>query len=205
MIGEVLNRQICNPNFEWESSDVVSALMTSFSTTKTPAGVSEIFLKYGESRQKFDLTPNNLFLSDVLTKIITVEPRYQWRKEENGVVNVFPVDDYSILNERIPEFKFDNKNKGELIRELIKTKEFKKYLKDNNLSTYPLTICCGLQDPRPPRQFSIEIKNATVREILNEIVRLNGASTWLYHEYESKFVEETTKRYYDLYFLVQNY
>ena len=202
MTGNVLNREVCEPNFDWENTDITTTLMTSFSSTETPAGISEIFTKSEEKRQTYNLTPNSLLLTDVLTKIITVEPRYQW-KEEKGVINVFPIDDYEILDTRIPKFKFENKTKGELLDEIEKTKQFKKYLKKNKVTFPTETMIVGLIGSQPPRVFSIDMQNATVREILNEIVRLNGSSTWFYREYEMSYFGREPRRYYSLYFIVR--
>jgi len=199
--GFILNRIVCRSNVDWKESNILGVLMNSFADTEVPGGVS-IALKDGDARKEF--APDSFTLQGVLDHVITVSPGYQW-SESGGVVNVFPLEDYEVLNLTVPEFEFENKTKHELLAEVIQTKQFRQYLKKYSVSAPRLLYMGGLQDPRPPRKFSISLKNATVRDILNEIVRLNGSSTWVYMEYESSWPENVPQKRYKLYFLVSNY
>lgn len=102
--------------------------------------------------------------------------------------------------------------KGGLLAALKESSEFKRSLTENNLSEFPNTFCCGLSSSAPPNIYSVHLKNATIREVLNEIVRQNGRSTWLYREYTSDLFKDNpsgrfgeNKRYYSLYFLVDHF
>lgn len=203
--NSISDKEIDESELRFENQDIVSALMRSFSSTKVPAGVSQIFRDYTETEDEptINFSSGNLSLGKILTEITRLEPRYQW-KEENGVINVYPTNDYPILDTVISEFYFENKTKGELLFELLNTKEFQEYLKGNQLSVVPFQIISGLRGKQvETRKFTTNLKNVTVREILNEIVRQNGKSTWIYKEYDSNFLDkENTKRYYRLDFLV---
>lgn len=202
-VVSILDRQINQS--ELDEEEIIPALMKSFYSTKVPAGVSGVFRDYtkDEFEPKLNFSLKQLSLRDVLAEITTLETRYQW-KEENGVINVYPTTDYLILDTVIPEFYFENKTKEILLSELLNTKEFQEYLKENQLSVVPFQIISGLRGKQvETRKFTTNLKNVTVREILNEIVRQNGKSTWIYKEYDSNFLDkENTKRYYRLDFLV---
>ncbi|HMS42282.1 MAG TPA: hypothetical protein PKE69_18760 [Pyrinomonadaceae bacterium] len=202
-VVSILDRQVNQS--ELDDEEIIPALMKSFYSTKVPAGVSGVFRDYtkDEFEPKLNLSSKKLSLRDVLKEVTTLETRYQW-KEENGVINVYPINDYPILDTVIAEFYLENKTKENLLSELLNTKEFQEYLKKNQLSVFPFQIISGLLGKQvKTRRFTINLKNVTVREILNEIVRQNGKSTWIYKEYESNFLDkENTKRYYRLDFLV---
>lgn len=201
--GYVLFREVCENGIDWRNLTITEALMKSFAVTKTPAGVAILFENHDKKEVSRDLTPDGLTLNNILNNLVTIEPHYRWR-EESGVVNFYPTEDYGILNVKIPEFKFENLTKGELLDKLTESKQFKDYLKENDLRAPALTVCCGLQSPRAPRRFSVDLKNSSVREILNEIVRRNGSSTWLYREYEAAW-NGKVNRYFSLYFLVDSF
>jgi len=142
-------------------------------------------------------------LRDVLNSIIEAAPDYAW-KEDDGVINLHPIADYPLLDTRVAEFKIEKATKEGLLKALEDSSEFKRALAENNLSEPRFVFCCGISSPVPPNLYSVHLKDATVREILNEIVRQNGHSTWLYQEFNSDFHEQN-QRYYRLNFLVDHF
>ena len=163
-------------NFLSEPKNLRQFLWSVFDSTNTPAGIS---LAYNEEpyEEKYKTQPQDLSLKDMLDSFVKVKPEYNW-KETNGVINVFPQNDYLILDAQIEEFKGED-YPWELQKKLIQTPEFQDYLKLRNLiDTIPdpenkkgffITGFFGKPDPR--QKISIYLKNSTVREILNEIVR----------------------------------
>jgi len=105
------------------------------------------------------------------------------------------------LETKISEFKLENATKEEMFSALISKPEFQGAVISANLErdTY---YCCGGICARTPQRNNIELKDATVREVLNEIVRLNGFSVWEYREFIDKAKDRENKRYYKLSFLV---
>jgi hypothetical protein len=206
--GPILEREVCDSNIKLDSTDIASLVMTSLSSTEAPGGVSLSFNFNSDILYSFK--PVNMNLRGVFNSIVAAAPEYEW-KEDNGVINLHPSNDYSLLDTRIAEFNVEKATKGRLLAELKESTEFKEALIENNLSEFPLIMgsflspppnLSGLPSP-PPNMYSVHLKNATVREILNEIVRQNGRSTWLYQEYTSDWIEKN-KRYYNLTFLVDH-
>ena len=131
--GFVLDRQVCNnTKIRWKDSHILWLLPEVFRSTNVPAGISVSFSKADKVDLLNDLTPNSFTLREVLNKVITVQTQYFW-KEDKGVVNVYPLEDYPILETTIKEFSVENATEGESFRKLLETEEFKQYIKSKNL------------------------------------------------------------------------
>lgn len=207
--GPVLDRKVCNQNIELDSTTIDRLVMTAFSSTEAPGGVSLSFNSGQDILYTF--RPASMNLRDVLDSIVVAAPDYEW-KEDNRVINLHPINDYSILDTRIAEFNVEKATKGDLLVALHESPEFKRALAENGLSEFPIIVGGGLSAPpnlsgaKPPplKVYSMHLSNVTVREVLNEIVRMNGHSTWFYQEFNSDLFERN-KRYYRLYFLVDHF
>jgi len=180
----ILDRQICNPNIRWKDSHIVWLLPQVFYSVNVPAGISVVYPKESGKETLQDFMPNSFVLREVLNRVITVQPQYAW-KEENGVINIYPNEDYSVLETRIQYFKLENETVSDALNRIHKTSEFKNYIQENNLREEDTTFF-GTGDSEKAKRFSFDLKNSTIREILNEIVKANGKGTWIYAEYESE-------------------
>jgi hypothetical protein len=185
--------------FNLFSIDVSVLLMKSLSSTRSPGGMAE--LPFENERLKYNFEPKSLILRDVLDSILKVEPLYVW-KEEKGVINLSPTENYPLLGTRVLIFHLDQATKEEMLDALQKTSEFQEALAAQKLETEPLGDLGGLCTETPTRN-SIRMENATVQEILNQIVRLNKYSVWLYRESSLKNEAGAVgKKFYRLKFLV---
>ncbi len=154
-----------------------------------PAGI--VFDNNEDVYKEFEYQPQILTLTEVLDLFVKSRPEYSW-KTINGVINVFPENDYSILSTRISEFKVENEFPWKMDEKLIQTEEFQRYIKEKNLvnkvpdpdNIYGFIFFGGGGRSDPRYKISIDVKNATVREILNEIVRKSETRFWSYHEYD---------------------
>ncbi len=187
-----LDRKVCDSKIKWKDSHIVWLLPDVFYSVKVPAGISIIFNKDSEEEPLQNFTPNSFVLRDVLNKIITVQSQYQW-KEEDGVINVYPTNDYPVLDIRISDYQLENGTVADALEKLLETSEFENHLKENHLFEEDSVIHGGTESQRQ-KQFSIKLQNSTIREILNEIVKANETGTWMYGEYGSKD-NEKEKRY----------
>ncbi len=198
--GNVLERRNCL--VKWENTYFSYAVRDIFWLTDVPYGMSVAFENAVTDEIKINSTPKKTVVKDLLDEVIKYDSRYQWN-ETNGVVNVSPKNDYPIMDVRIAEFKIDilfpaprlpiTKDTqfpilNELEKKLIETKEFQAYLKERNLLARTPNadkhgfMCCGFVGKPVQTRISIDLKNATVREILNEIVRQRGFG-WTYQEF----------------------
>jgi len=160
-----------------------------FDSTATPAGIS--FAKDEDVySEKYEFRPSTPKLGDILDSFAQATG-YSWR-ESNGVVNIFPAQDYSILDTQISRFVADKEYPSDLRKKLIETPEFQKYLHDRNLidrvpdpmNKHGFITIGPIGRPDPRSKISFELTNASVREILNEIVRKRANGLWSYREYD---------------------
>jgi len=166
-----------------------SYLHNLFSRTGIPAGV--VFAENEDIYTGFKFQPQVLTLKEALDLFTKAKPEYVW-KETNGVINIFPKNYYPILDTRISEFKIDDEFPWKMTEKLIQTKEFQRYIKERNLvdkipdpeNKHGWIFSGGVGSPNPREKRSVNLKNATVREILNEIVRKSENRFWSYQEYE---------------------
>ena len=159
-----------------------------FQSTCTSAGV--VFANNEDIyKEKFELQPESLMLKDILDSFVKVKPEYLWN-ETNNVINIFPKDDYLILDTRIAEFKVEKISPDELYKIIVQTPEFQSYIKEKNLvdripgNKYGFIISGPRGRTNYRNHVSIDLKNTTIREILNEAVRQRDCATWIYREYK---------------------
>lgn len=176
---------------KWENQSFSNVVNKLFWEYDVPSGLSIAFEKTGEKEILINFNPNTNEINDLLNDLIKSDSRYVW-KNYDGVYNVFPQEDYEILDVKISDFKSENLPLSELEKQIIDIPEFKKYLEENNLvdkipdaeKKYGF-LCCGFVGRENSRnKFSINLQNPTIREILNEIVRIRGFGAWVYREYE---------------------
>jgi hypothetical protein len=181
-------------------SVTVSRILTeALLSTYVPGGVALLVQNGEEHHYSFELPARSL--EDVLKAIGKTEPRYQW-EFVGGVVNLYPKENYAVLNARVYEFDVEKVTKEDAVKALMQKADFMRTQAAAEVAQFPYSCCGGLCTNDPARNISVHLKNATVHDILNEIVRQNGRSTWLYEELASNDTQEGTKRYYRLSFLV---
>ena len=198
--GPVLARQVCdadirNAKVSWGKTHIIWLLPRVFSSVKTPAGISLKYPRTPELDPLCDFTPNSFILRDILDKAITVQPQYKW-SEENGVINVTPLDDYPILGTHIKKFRGVNITRTEALNQLLNLKNFERYFVGNGLREGD-DVFIGPTGRMAEKKISIDLRNVTVTDVLNEIVRQDGNSMWIYSEMETQNTEDTV-RYYKL-------
>lgn len=172
--------------------DVAGFLADSLSFSQVPGGFSELSweAEKGQSAYRYAFQPGSGRLRALLNSIVLAEPRYRWEIRDD-VINMCPIHDYPFLETRIAEFGADNRTADEMILALTHSIDFKR-----GLDRLGLHGTDELKSERPPGQggfwfvcelwrrdrFSVRFKNATVRQILNGIVRQDGSAVWHYRE-----------------------
>lgn len=179
---EALQRPIGSISFK--RSEIISALTQALQIARLPGGVVRVEDLNSLDQERFMAGPG---LGDLLQKITTVTPTYQWNIED-GVVNLVPVaGEPVLLNLQLKEFNVGNaKTLNEATIQLLAKPEVQKQIADLKLNT-GLSVKVGpVQSSKikPPKMtpINIESKNITVRQALNAIVRSHGRAVWEYKE-----------------------
>jgi hypothetical protein len=123
-------------------------------------------------------------------RCVSSRPRYRW-EEARGVVNVLPAAPLPLLDVRVGEFRAENLNVKEMLAALEATPDFKAGLAALHLTEpkpptdggFIFIIGGGGKPVEPGKKFSARVRDASVREVLNEIVRQDGCAVWSYKEW----------------------
>jgi hypothetical protein len=119
-------------------------------------------------------------VADVLNAIVAKQHGFKWA-EVNGVVNIGPQrETNSILELRIAHFRVDDARYDRVHDAIVSLPEVKAWLDDNHLTASKASIVIGAVSPGRPFKplVSLELQDATLREILNRIVKYPGYSAW---------------------------
>ena len=124
-------------------------------------------------------------LAELLTQFVARYTQYTW-KIEDGVVNVFPQDNYrDLLSKDLLAVKIERLSVKEktscwnFVALLLESPETKSILQAND-TTYSRRSPSGFYIPQLGRNFSLNVSDLTVRSILNRVISESStAKFWL--------------------------
>lgn len=136
----------------------------------------------GKTRIAVDVQEGTV--ADVLNAVVSREPIYRWQKI-NGVINLFPKKTDSLLETVIENYEIRDVNKEDAVRTLKNSPEVRREL--NRTSVKERTFVSPTWTPldKLPR-FTLVIKRATMRTILNEILKASRSNYWAFFRYGSQ-------------------
>lgn len=128
---------------------------------------------------RFSIELKNATLQEVLDATVRKSPGYTWQVSR-GVINILPKsvlgqEEY-LLNRTIPHFKTINNRRADEVR--MDMYHYTEESFGRGLDAM-FGLWSGYEMPRT-RHITIDMRNATVREILNEWVYLIGFAFWSY-------------------------
>jgi hypothetical protein len=184
VLGQPLNRELLNKRVEAVKIDAPSlhlALSELASKYGIPIGLETSLEENGEGKIILNIPEGTI--KDVLNTIIQAAPGYEW-KIVDGVVNVFPKENRDpilrdILETSVSEFTIKQEMSRLNIRSAITDlPEIKVKLSATNLT--PLILATNSIDFREAGQnFSLKVRNTTIRGILNQIINSSAVKYWL--------------------------
>jgi hypothetical protein len=130
-------------------------------------------------------------LTDLLNQFTDMHRQYSWNIN-NGVVNVFPKNNFrdfvitDLLNVQISNFSVKaNSSCWAFVESLLNTAEVQNALKMYGMNRSKLNFGGGYF-PQLGRQFSFDVSNRTVRQILNQVISQSQiAKIWLVKKYST--------------------
>ena len=131
-------------------------------------------------RPKYNVSFQNISYRTLIDQVVGLDNTLQWKIMPNGVINVFPRGDKnneyinSILNPIIPRLDVEN---VELVHLLYNGHPF-----GQTLGKYGLSLVHFVkgQDLTGTKKISVHLKDATIRECLNTIVKSAGDNFFWY-------------------------
>jgi len=138
----------------------------------------------------FEVTPQESYkinviikqgtVKNVLDQIVQADPRYEWT-EADGVINVSPrVNKSPILETIVQQFSVEQVKRVDAISAIFELPEVRAAEMDVKRRDF------GSLPAKPyysAPQFSLKLRNVTVRTILNEIMKAGGDNYWVFFRY----------------------
>jgi len=155
------------------------AFVRSLTTARVPGGIVTRSDCNPNAKLQKDSLPSSLLAS--LNRITQADPQYRWQ-DERGVINLIPTSgEPDVLKIRFQEFRVKNMSSLELILEQLLTLPEVQSDAIGRQVNQGLRFA-GISSPSRGRQLSISIKDGTLRDALNAIVRAQGRAVWSYSE-----------------------
>lgn len=182
---EILNRRVEGINLD--GTTIIDALRETFSVTRVPAGIA--MTQNCSPQIKHDLKPTGSSLREMLDAISLISPSYRWTINE-GVVEFSTAADFpQLLNFRVAEYKIETKmTLNGMLSQLLTMAEVRKRMTELNIGEVKTQLGMsslsrpGVSSNEDRKQITLRLKNVTVQEILNAIVRAHGQAVWVYSE-----------------------
>jgi len=155
------------------------AFVRSLTSARLPGGMVTTSECNPNAKPQKDSLSSPLFES--LNRITQTDPQYKWQNER-GVINLIPTSgEPDVLKIPIREFRVKNARSLELILEqLLALPEVQSDAVGRRVNQG--IRFAGLSSPRREPQLSISIRDATLRDALNAMVRTHGRAVWSYSE-----------------------
>lgn len=181
---ELLSRQIALPEFNY--TETTTVFQSALKDAKASGGV--VISTCGAAQEKRNFVfSQKIALREFLTGIERSDLNYKWEIEDE-VINLLPRSDVpELLDLSIPNFKVEQVSDYDALNILLEKPEVKRKMTELGLDEAVMSIhSSGSYNPEKKEQkaskISINRQRATFRQILNEIVKARGETTWIYTE-----------------------
>lgn len=157
------------------------AFLNALRAEKKPGGIVLVNRSCAVSEIKTQVEREYTSLNTALNLIVKQDPWYSWSIEQ-GVVNLIPTNDEpDFLKIQIKKFRLDGDlNLHLALEKLLRLPEVESKATEINLNKI---MYGGLQSPRETKsRLKFELRNVTLRQALNEIVRKDEIAVWKYYE-----------------------
>lgn len=179
-VSDVLERQVASSNGDYHPAPF--AFVNSLVITHVPGGIVRI-LDCADAQPALVGHLPQATLRETLDVIVQANPEYRWQVDD-GVVNLLTArDEPALLKVRISKLEVKN---APSINAVLTTLQSLPEVRD---AIAKLQLSEGVKIIVGPRslnlerpQYTIQLKDVTVREALNAIVRAQGRAVWEYKE-----------------------
>lgn len=153
-------------------ADIAIGIATELSVPLGFEGIPE------DPEKRVSVSVANTTLRGLFDTLIRLDPRYEWTVAEDGVINIYPRDRKErMLDITVPEFRVQGKTRRAAMDQLIGTPAVLDMLSSLNVVIRtPIAGLPSATDSGP--RVNLDLRNATIRRILNEILVGSGASAW---------------------------
>jgi hypothetical protein len=183
-LEEIAGRQVRGINLNRVTT--MNALTSALGAARVPGGVATITACESEN---YDLAPVGSTLKNVLDAIVVANPQLRWFIDD-GVVNLVPRSNKpTLLDTNVANFEGNyGKTQDDMLVKLLAMPEVKEAATRlqltegfSEIGLRPLARP-GFEPTEAAKGYALHLQNATVREILNALVRAHGSAIWSYQE-----------------------
>lgn len=174
----VTDQQVRGSNIELVTTR--ESFVRSLTAARLPGGlVLERSCEVEENKLQREM--QTLPLRERLNLIVQTDPQYRWISER-GAINLIPlVGEPELLNIRIREFRVANATSLNLVLEqLLALPEVQAHPVGRRVNR-GIRLIIEPSSPNP-EQVRLHVRDVTLREALNAIVRARGRAVWAYTE-----------------------
>lgn len=163
-------------NFEITDSDPIFILRVLAAKSRLRIGFESFLYNATEKPHSISIRISGGTVRDVLNEFVEADPRYQWRAVD-GVVNVAPrACEDGILDVVVHKFSVKDVTAESIGSIILDLPEVQTRLKSRGLSGSKAIDYDGPLRTLP--QFSIDLSEITVRDILNEMLKRKYTDLW---------------------------
>lgn len=198
----ILNRKVELPNLE--RACLANAAGIALSIAKVPGGIV-LTRPCSEEQAKYTYSfPSPISVHDAMEVFTSSDSSYRWSIDQ-GVVNLIPQSGSpAILDTHISLFDSGNDTTLAAAADLLlRLPEVRKRAKElrfdepfSSLQGYYAINKPGATPQSMAQPLNVRVKNVTMRDALNAIVRKHGRGVWMYEEYWN-----SGKHYFDVSFV----
>lgn len=153
---------------------VVDALVLGLTIAQVPGGVVAVD-NCGGYNPTVKVPPNSS-VKDLLDQIVLASPQYRWHVDD-GVINVIPDTNLTApLDIKISKFKVESVSASDALNQLLEEPEVRQGIEGLNFHQGARAFGGGF--PISKARISLDLKNVTLQEALNSIVRADGRALW---------------------------
>jgi len=165
-------------------SDLFRALQEASYKYGVPLGIETD--AQGQTAKNISVSISQGTVGDIFDALIQQAPNYKW-VESRGVVNVMPKQDTdSALDLKIARFHVTHATPDDLHAAIRSLPEVRAWLDQHRLVERGLvtsSILIGSNGKTDQPRVSLRLKNMTLREIMNTVVKKPGFRVWLVGRY----------------------
>jgi hypothetical protein len=182
---------------EGEEEELIDRHVTSFAAEKVNVGniigriTSVLAVPVGfegtatDPPKKITVVVNDTNVNGLLDAIVREDPQYSWTVADKSIINIYPRNSNErFLDRVIPKFTVQGKTRMQALQELTETPAFAALLHELHANLH--TMISG-----PPNLYElgpkidIDLRDASIREVLNKIVIASRGRGWTAVRYGS--------------------
>ena len=169
-------------SFELANSSLPIALQRLATKYHLLVGFESLPQLDGEPALSLNVKVEDGTVRGVLDALITKDPRYVWVPSSETVA-VYPTTGRdNLMQTVITRFKVDKVDRNEAVDALLNAPELQPALRQNKIKRREIMSLPG-DTTKDLTRFSLDLRQATAREVLNAIANASHSSFWSFHRY----------------------